>query len=161
MAASEGSAIKTLLALASVALFAAGCGYTGAQEPAPAQAAVSPTGNALVSGHYIFTSTGVLDPMNTKQVLWDGGTMEADGQGHIAQCGGASWGVTTAAMNCATHWTLYMGQSDDGQVIDGRFGWGRSDMGDIATLACTETGKVCVMTSHNVQWSWTARLEKE
>jgi hypothetical protein len=153
--------MKTILTLALIALFATGCANTAAQEPTAPQAAVVPIGNALVSGKYIYTSTGVLDPTNTKQVLWDGGTMEADGQGHISQCGGASWGVTTSPMNCATHWTLYMGQSDNGQVIDGRFGWGRSDQGDIATLACTETGKVCVMTSHNVQWSWTARLEKE
>jgi hypothetical protein len=155
----ERLTLKLFIALLAGCFIANGCATSSAQNAPLSGSAVS--GNALVSGHYIYTSTGVLDPTKSQQVLWDGGTMEADGEGHISQCGGASWGVTTSPMNCVTHWTVYMGQSDDGQVVDGRFGWGKSDQGDIATLACTETGKICVMTSHNVQWSWTARLEKE
>jgi hypothetical protein len=154
--------MKTLFALIAIALFATGCANISAQETTPEQAAVAPTGNAILSGHYIYTSTGVLNPTTSKDLLWDGGIMEADGAGHITQqCGGPSYGTKTDPMNCATHWIVQMGISDDGVPVNPRYGIVTSDMGDKATIACTETGKICVMTSRQVQWAWTARLEKE
>lgn len=138
-----------------------------------AQSTTSP--NALLNGHYIFQSQGSIwqssangqstyppgVPTYIPATLFDSGTMEADGQGHIAQCGSGVFGTYTAPMNCDTHWTIQMGVSDNGVAVNSRFGWGKSDVGDIATITCTETGKVCIMTGHNVGWVWSARLERE
>lgn len=87
--------------------------------------------------------------------------MEADGAGNIVQCSGGSYGHITSPMACPTHWTVFMGQSDDGQTVNGRYGYAVSDQGDKATIACTETGKICTLTGYKVGWTWVARMERE
>jgi hypothetical protein len=128
----------------------AGCTNSLAQQPVDMQ--------AEFKGHYIYTGAG---PLPDGRLLFDGGTWDADGQGHALQCGGPSYGAQTDRMNCATTYTVRFGVSDDGVPMPYRFGLADSNVGDHATIACTEHAKVCVVTSHNVGWAWTIRLEKE
>ncbi len=154
-------------------VIAGGCGYVA--TPA-VQAQTTSNPNAILSGHYVFQSQGSIwqsevingvptypafVPNYIPATLFDSGTMEADGEGHIAQCGSGVYGTYTAPMNCDTHWTMQMGVSDNGVAVGSRFGWGKSNVGDIATITCTETGKICILTAHNVGWAWSARMERE
>jgi hypothetical protein len=150
------TSMKFFMAVILAWLFASGCsnqtipnGSVHAQEP------VDET--KVVEGHYVFQSQG----WYTNTMLVDSGTMEADGAGHILQCSGGSYGALTSPMNCLTHWTLHMGVTDSGQPTNGWYGYGTSDQGDKATIACTQTGKICILTGYNVQWAWTAKMERE
>lgn len=155
------------LLLASIGLN--GCANTIAQEPQ------SP--NVLLNGHYVWQGQGQYwgggqdgslalppnVPAYISKNLYDSGTFEADGEGHATQCGAGAWGTWTTPVNCTTHWTadFNLGQDQWGNPINQRFGMITSDAGDKATIACTATGKHCVMTSHGVGWSWTQILDKE
>jgi hypothetical protein len=159
-----------LLSILGITLFANSCGYVKAQAPA------TPTGLALLSGKYTYWSTGQLwsggqdgssalpsstIPGYMPKVLFDSGTFDADGKGIASQCGAGAWGTWTTQMNCVT-WTYQFGVSDNPSIsLNPRFGLINSNVGDKATIACTETGKHCVMTSHGVGWSWTQILDRE
>jgi hypothetical protein len=165
--------ITVLFLIASIAFFSNSCGSVKAQTQTPETP--SPTGVALLNGSYTYWGegqywgpgrdgttalpTGV--PSYIPKVLFDSGTFQADGLGHATQCGGGAWGTWSTPINCITHWTVKFGFDDNGNPVNPRMGLISSDQGDKATIACTETGKHCVMTSHGVGWAWTQTLDRE
>jgi hypothetical protein len=155
-----------LVAVIAASLLLGSCGSVQAAQP---------LGSALLKGKYVFWSTGQLwnqagqqgqpslppgIPSSESTTLFDAGTFEADGEGHATQCGAGSWGTYNVTLGCV-HWTYQFGVSDGNGNLNPRLGLTQSDVGDKATLACTETGKHCVMTSHFVGWSWTQTLDRE
>jgi hypothetical protein len=162
--------ITLLFFLLCTSLFVNSCGSAKAQAP------VAPTGLALLNGKYTYWSTGQLWsggqdgssalPSSTifgymPKVLFDSGTFDADGKGNASQCGAGAWGTWTTPINCVTIWKYEFGTNESGQPTNPRLGLIESNQGDKGTLACTETGKHCVMTSHGVGWSWTQVLDRE
>ena len=163
--------MKILVAAICITLLVAnGCASSHAQEqPDPPE--------SILSGHYTYWGYGQYwgngqdggdalppgIPATEAKLLFDSGTFEADGQGHATQCGAGAWGTWTTPINCVTHWTVQfnLGKDQWGNPINSRFGLIKSDVGDAATIACTATGKHCVMTSHGVGWSWTQILDRE
>jgi hypothetical protein len=151
------------------------CGSASAQDPQTPLVTPAPTGVALLNGQYTYWGEGqywgpgkdggsalpVGVPGYIPKVLYDSGTFEADGEGHATQCGAGSWGTWSTQVNCITHWTVKFGFDDSGNAVNPRMGLISSDQGDKATIACTATGKHCVMTSHGVGWSWTQVLDRE
>lgn len=149
-----------------VAMFVAGCANTVAQQPQPTV--------PRLNGHYTYWATGQYwgggqnggnalpagVPGTDSKTLFDSGTFEADVNGGITQCGGGSWGTWSTPLNCVT-WAVVFNTSDNGTPLNPRLGIIKSNVGDIATIACTETGKHCVMTAHDVGWAWTQILDKE
>jgi hypothetical protein len=129
----------------------------------------------LLSGSYTYWSEGQLwapgqdgtdalpsgVPNYIPKVLYDSGTFEADGKGSALQCGGGAWGTWATPINCVTIWTYEFGKNESGQPINPRLGLINSNQGDKATIACTQAGRHCVMTSHGVGWAWTQVLDKE
>ena len=167
--------ITLLLFVIGVSIFANSCGSASAQNPQPPLTTPAPSGAALLSGQYTFWSEGQYwgggqdgsislpagVPAYIPKVLFDAGTFDADGNGNATQCGGGSWGTWSTPLNCVT-WTYQFGVSDNpGVNLNSRLGLINSNVGDKATLACTATGKHCVMTSHGVGWAWTQVLDRE
>lgn len=166
------------LLIFATSLTTTSCGNATAQSPQGAPAPSTTTSaqtTALLSGEYTYWSTGQYwgggqdgstalppgIPTDESKDLFDSGTFDADGQGNATQCGGGSWGTWSTALNCVT-WIYQLGVSDNpGVSLSPRLGLIKSNVGDKATLACTATGKHCVMTSHGVGWAWTQVLDRE
>lgn len=136
-------ALVLLLTLSTLSLVS--CGAARAQAPAG--------GNEIFSGHYLYSSWGQLA---SGVLYFENGTIDADGAGHITQCGAGTYNGVAVPKNyvilCA-HWVYNLSDFK---------GTASSDVGDKAFVFCTATGKVCQYTSNiTVGWSWTQRIERE
>jgi hypothetical protein len=166
-----------LLFIIGVSFISNSCGSAKAQDTLPSGATTAPLGVAILNGQYTYWGYGQYwgtaqdggtalppgIPATEAKLLFDSGTFDADGNGHATQCGAGAWGTWTTPTNCVTHWTVEFGNGDAqyGSTLPSRMGIITSDVGDKATIACTATGKHCVMTSHGVGWAWTQILDRE
>ena len=118
-------------------------------------AQVPPGGNQILKGHYVFSSIGQF-PGNP-EMFFETGSFDADGEGHAVLH--SHWTQNVAGSNKVkggpfdSNWTY---------TLTNFSGTARSTNGDLAFIVCSETGKICHMTSDpKIGWSWEDRMQRE